>query len=72
MWTRSAQNKITGKFRVTCTDYNGEVFYTAEFDSAADADRAGESAERRMTLAMQAATDDIGMTDDELLQELLS
>lgn len=73
MWTRSAASKITGKFAVTCTDWNGETFFTGEFDNAADADKAGESAERRMTLAMTNPVTTLDeMSDDDLLREILA
>ncbi|QIG75321.1 hypothetical protein EVC29_092 [Rhizobium phage RHph_Y52] len=76
MWSRSAKNRETGKFTVMCTDWNGDLFFTGEFDNMVDADRAGEDAERRMTFQMQnpaaRALDEIfaDMSDDELLSEL--
>lgn len=73
MWTRSAANKITGKFSVTCTDWNGAQFFKGEFDTAQEADRAGEDAEYRMTIAMQAGPSTASksdLTDDEILAGL--
>jgi hypothetical protein len=78
MWTRSAQNRETGKFTVACTDWNGAEFFRGEFADGQEANRAGEDAERRMTLAMQAPAlepipDDIAaMSNEELLAELLA
>lgn len=75
MWNRSAKNKETGKFTVECIDWNGAEFFRGEFDSAQEADRAGEDAERRMTMKMQIPADaptldEIIMSDDELLAAL--
>lgn len=75
MWDRSAANKETGLFTVTCIDWNGETFFKGEFSNTEDARLAGEDAERRMTMAMQLVTaEPIGcdMTDDELLAELVA
>lgn len=75
MWTRSAKNE-NGKFTFTCIDWNGQLFSEGEFASAQEADRAGEHAERMMTLAMTdgpaPSLDDVfaEMDDDELLAEL--
>jgi hypothetical protein len=76
MHTRSAKNKVTGKFTVTVWDWNGAECFRGDFDDMHEADRAAEREERAMTLRMQmpadAATplDDILMTDDELLAAL--
>ena len=73
MWTRSAANKANGKITVTCTDWNGQLFFSGEFASLAAANEAGQDAERRMTIAMNApksGTIISAMTDDELLTEL--
>lgn len=75
MHTRSAQNKITGKFTVTVWDWNGTECFQGAFDSMHEADRAAEREERAMTLRMQAPVealtlDEIMMSDDELLAEL--
>jgi hypothetical protein len=80
MWTRSAASKITGRFTVVCTDYSGNVFFMDEFDNLNDADRAGEAAERSMTmwenegrpapLLLESLLDEI--SDDELLREILA
>jgi len=71
MHTRSAKNKITGKFTVTVTDWNGVECFRGEFDSLNDADRAAEYEERAMMLRMQMPLADTGeMSDDELLAEL--
>lgn len=75
MWHRSAKNPITGKFTVECIDWNGAEFFKGEFSSVADADRAGEDAERRMTMAMQMpveASTQVDLSDDDLLAELLA
>lgn len=74
MWSRSAQNKITGLITVECVNWNGEVFFHGEFDNLAEAERAGANAERQMTLEMTAPKDDsetVVMSDDELLAALL-
>lgn len=73
MWTRSAANKITGKIAVQCVDWNGAVFFSGEFNGLAEANAAGEDAERRMTIAMSAPKMDAivsDMSDDDLLAEL--
>lgn len=79
MWSRSAKSKETGKFAVECIDWNGNLFFSGEFDSAHDADRAGKDAERRMTMKMMTPVDAPTMDDvfaemdaDELLAELLA
>lgn len=69
MHTRSAKNKITGKFTVVVTDWNGVECFRGEFDDMHEADRAAEREERAMTLRMPAIAD-VSMTDDELLAEL--
>jgi len=81
MWTRSAANKETGKFAVTCTDFHGEVCFTGEFDTVEEADRAGEAAERRIVRweesgRWQPTQDELDarfaeISDDELLSELV-
>ncbi len=75
MHTRSAKNKVTGKFTVTVWDWNGAVCFRGEFDDMHDADRAAEREERAMTLRAQApqSLDEIfaEMDDDALLAELL-
>jgi hypothetical protein len=76
MWNRSAKNKETGKFAVVCTDWNGKEFFKGDFDTVETANAAGQDAERRMTLQMQAGTlapltaEEIALTDDEILAEL--
>lgn len=75
MHTRSARNKITGKFTVTVIDWNGIECFRGEFDNMADADRAATHEERAMTIRMQTPADaptldDILMSDDELLAAL--
>lgn len=71
MHTRSAKSKITGKFTVVVTDWNGAECFRGEFDDMHEADRAAEREERAMTLRMQMpAIADVEMTDDELLAEL--
>ena len=72
MWTRSAQNKETGLFAVECHDWKGNLFFADKFASAQEADRAGEAAERRMTMEMQFGKieSSVEMSDDELLAEL--
>lgn len=83
MHTRSAKNKITGKFTVTVTDWNGAECFRGEFADVIEAERAASREERTMTLRMQATPDgqsavryfdaiDAGddMTDDELLAAL--
>lgn len=74
MWTRSAQNKVTGLMTVVCTDWTGAEFFRGEFSDLHEAEKAGQDAERRMTSQMQSAeaVSEITMTDDELLAELLS
>ena len=69
MHTRSAKNKITGKFTVVVTDWNGVECFRGEFDDMHEADRAAEREERAMTLQMPAPAG-VDMTDDELLAEL--
>ena len=69
MHTRSAKNKVTGKFLVTVTDWNGVECFRGEFDSLHDADQAAAREERLMTLRMQTPVS-CDMTDDELLAEL--
>lgn len=71
MWTRSAKKQPTDKITVTCTDWNGAVFFTGEFDTVQEADAAGENAERRMTLRMQmGGLVECNLTIDEILAEL--
>lgn len=77
MWVRSAKSKETGKMMVVCTDWNGAECFRGEFSDLAEANAAGQDAERRMTLRMQAGEavtpltlDEILMSDDELLAEL--
>ena len=75
MHTRSAKNKITGKFMVTVTDWNGVECYQGHFDTMHDADQAAEREERSVTVRMQSGDnvlnlDEILMSDDELLAEL--
>lgn len=75
MWTRSAKNKETGKIAVVCIDWNGNEFFRGEFANLNEANQAGEDAERRMTIAMQAGDlepIECELTDDELLAELLA
>lgn len=78
MWTRSAKNKETGLFTVECKDWNGIVCFTGTFSTGHEADRAGEDAERAMTMRMMMPADaptlsDIfaEMSDDDLLNELM-
>jgi len=75
MHTRSAKNKVTGKFTVTVFDWNGVECYRGDFDTMQDADRAAQQEERAMTTRMQApaaslSLNEILMSDDELLAEL--
>lgn len=79
MWTRSAKSQETGLFTVVCYGWDGSEFFRGEFADHAEADRAGQDAERRATLAAQQAKDPIsleeiedllGMSDDELLAVL--
>lgn len=73
MWTRSAANKKTGLMTVTCIDWNGNEFFSGEFDNLQDANAAGEDAERRMTNAMNAGEPvECDLSTDELLAELLA
>lgn len=73
MWTRSAANKETGLMTVICTDWNGEETFRDEFSNLAEANQAGENAEREMTNAMNALPPiECDLTDDELLAELLA
>lgn len=83
MHTRSAKNKITGKFTVTVTDWNGAECFRGEFADMIAADLAAAREERAMTLRMQATpagesaaryfdameADDT-MTIDDILAEL--
>lgn len=85
MWTRSAQSKETGLFTVVAYDWNGAEFFRGEFADAAEAERAGQDAERRLTLAATMPAKPIGevlaeldeleaefglMTNEQLLAEL--
>lgn len=73
MHTRSAKDKITGKFTVTVWDFDGNVYFKGEFDNVAEADRAAEEAERRMTMDRMTGglTPEIeAMTIEEILAEL--
>lgn len=54
MHTRSAKNKITGKFTVTVIDWNGVECFRGEFANMIDAERAAQREERAMTMRMQA------------------
>lgn len=77
MWTRSAKNKTTGLMTVVCTDWNGAEFFRGEFADLSEATKAGEDAERRMTNAMNAPTDELpddiaNMSAAELLAELMA
>jgi hypothetical protein len=66
MWTRSAQNKQTGLFSFTCTDWNGNVFAEGSDLSYAEVEEAGADAERRMTISMQTPA----LSQTELLDEM--
>ncbi len=68
MWVRSAKNKETGLMTVTCTDWNGSVFFSGEFDNLQDAETAGQNAERRMTIKMTSVAP--AQTLDEVLAEI--
>ena len=73
MWTRGSKSKETGLMTVVCTDWNGAEFFRGEFADLAAAEKAGQDAERRMTVQMQSTPltlDEILMSDDELLAEL--
>jgi len=75
MHTRSAKNKITGKFTVVVTDWDGVECFRGEFENMVVADLAAEREERAMTLRMQnpqpaLSLDEILMSDDDLLREL--
>lgn len=75
MWTRTSKKTEAEKITVTCYDWNGALFFQGQFDNVTEANAAGEDAERRMTLQMQAAEQSTGtefanLTDDELLAEL--
>lgn len=77
MWTRSAANKTTGLMTVVCTDWNGVEFFRGEFADLVEANKAGEDAERRMTNAMNAPTDELpddiaNMSAAELMAELMA
>lgn len=78
MWTRSPIDKNTGLMTVECMDWRGQPFYRGEFATLAEANRAGEEAERRMTLAMHAPAlgplpaDIAAMSNAELLAELMA
>lgn len=52
MWSRSARKN--GLFTVEVTDWNGNCFFKGQFADMAEAKEAGQDAERRMTMAMQA------------------
>lgn len=66
MHTRSAKDKITGKFTVTVWDFDGNVYFTGEFDDMAEADRVAAEKEREVTLDPATAN----MTIEEILAEL--
>jgi hypothetical protein len=53
MHTRSTKNKVTGKFTVTVTDWNGVECFRSEFADVIDAERAAQREERAMMLRMQ-------------------
>ena len=75
MWTRSAMDRTTGLMTVECTDWNGKEFFKGEFATLAEAETAGQDAERRMTNAMnmlESAEPMAGMTDEDLLAELMA
>ena len=77
MHIRNSKSKITGKFTVTVWDWNGAECFRGEFDSHHEADRAAEREERAMTLRMinqqpALTMDEIMMSDDDLLRELMS
>lgn len=67
MWTRSAKSKETGLFTVVCYDWTGAEFFRGEFADHAEADTAGQDAERRATLAAQQAKDPVSLEDIETL-----
>jgi hypothetical protein len=73
MWTRSAQNKETGKFLVEAFDYDGNLSFRGEFATMQEADAAGQNAERinKMTTELDKRYGKpVEMSDDELLAEL--
>lgn len=55
MHTRSAKNKVTGKFTVTVFDWNGAECFRGEFENMVVAELAAQREERAMTLRMQQA-----------------
>lgn len=79
MHTRSAKSKVTGKFTVTVIGWDGVECFKGEFDTMQEADAAAAREERAAMLRTQApaqavyacSLDDILMSDDELLAELL-
>lgn len=72
MHTRSAKNKVTGKFTVTVWDWDGTECFRGEFDDMRTADQAAEREERAMTLHMQMPPLSLEdeMSDDDLLNLL--
>lgn len=72
MWTRSAADRETGKASVTCWDWKGAVFFEGEFASVAEAERAGEDAERRMTLWEASGRPEQSADDTPSLDELFA
>jgi hypothetical protein len=72
MWTRGKDQNEAGKFAVQVfNDAGALVFSQGGFDTAAEADRAGEL-EQRNVLFGYAPGFDWNMSDDALLAELLA
>ncbi len=69
MWTRSKDKTAEGKFEYALYDNSTLIERVGGFNTAQEADRAGELAQRR---ALFPAPVECDMTDEELLAELFA
>ena len=69
MWTRSAKKE--NGFKVEGFDECGVLVFEEWFDTMEEADNAGHMFQRRMTFETAIPSDISGMTDDDILKELL-
>ena len=67
MWMRSKDKQIPGKFEYELFEGNKMIERVGGFDTAQDADRAAEIAQRRTLFPVT----ECEMTDDELLAALM-
>lgn len=70
-WTRGRDREHPGKFAYELWDDDGMVEHVGGFETAQEADRAAEAAQRILLFGMPPEIDEYeAMTDEELLREL--